>query len=92
MGLCGRDERRGALGREKAAIAKGKLVPPEKLFTKEDFGLLSVQFNIGQIPDNLKRQALVAIEQQILNEKDKKAKNETEAQHEIKVQLLDEIL
>ena len=76
-----------ATAREKAAIAKGKLIPPEKLFTKEDFGLVSVQFNIGQIPANLKREALVAIEQQILNEKDKKAKNETEVQHAIKVVL-----
>jgi hypothetical protein len=78
-----------ATARDKAAIAKDKLLEPGKIFTKDDFGVVAIEFRIDQIPDGLKTAALTQIELQFSLEKDKKTPGETATQHELKGQILD---
>jgi hypothetical protein len=78
--------------RDKSAIAKDKLIPPEKVFVEKQFGVMSFQFRFDQIPEDLRNAALTQIEVQFSLEKDKKVPGETAAQHELKGHVFDEVL
>ena len=75
---------------DKGNIATEKLLSPSKVLAGNDGGILSLLVRLDEIPGNLKEIALGQLELQLANEKDKKEKDETKAQHELKIQMLDE--
>lgn len=68
----------------------GTLLKPADVFKAHAPALLSAQFRVDQIPANLKEFALSAFDGQLDNAKEMKESGETEAQHKLKVQMLDD--
>jgi len=74
-----------------ANIAKDKLLDPAKVLTAKATNVLTASLNIDAIPANLKDLAIQEIEQGIANLKEQKDPGETDAQHKLKGQILDEV-
>jgi hypothetical protein len=72
-----------------SAIARDRLLAPEKVNPPGATGVVSLSVNIGDIPDNLKQQAIQEFQQQLANAKQMREPDETETQHKFKGQLID---
>ena len=69
-----------AAASSKAALEKGKLIPPSVMFAKPMAGSAEVHFRIDQIPDGFKQAALAQVDVQLANAKEQKVPGENEAQ------------
>lgn len=72
-----------------SAIAKDKLLAPEKLGPVNPTSVASISFNIAEIPDNLKQMAIQEFENQLANAKQQRDPNDTDLQHKLKGQVID---
>src|SRR5579884_3951507 len=68
----------------------GNLPKPTDVFRSQTPALLSASFRIDQIPANLKEFGVSQFEAQLDNAKEMKEPGETAAQHQLKVQMLDD--
>jgi hypothetical protein len=80
-----------ATAREKAALAKDKLIAPEKVLPPGQEETLSASFRVDQIPDVFKQILLSQAELQGANAEEKQTSGETSAQHALKVQAVRQI-
>jgi hypothetical protein len=74
----------------KGAIDKANLLDPAKLLPPGGTGVASASVRIDRIPDNLKQLALSNMELQLANEMEKRRPGESDAEHELKVQVIKE--
>jgi hypothetical protein len=74
---------------KKDALAKDHLLDPEKALAGARKATLSARFRLDQLPDGLKQIALGTMELKMAEEKEKKIPNETKAQHDLRVKVID---
>lgn len=71
------------------AINKANLLDPSHVLALDPKAVASITVRIDQIPDNLKQMGIQNIELMVANLKDQRDKKETDAQHKLKVAMLD---
>jgi hypothetical protein len=77
--------------REESAIAKNRLLAPATVLPEGQIGTLSLVLNLDQLPDELKRMAIGQTALQLANLKEQKMPGESEAQHQFRVAVLDQV-
>jgi hypothetical protein len=80
-----------AAGISKAALEKGKLIPPSVMFAKPQASSAEVHFRIDQIPNEYKQLALGQVEVQLANAKEQKIAGENEAQRQGRLQGIESV-
>ncbi len=78
-------------GVSKAALAKDRLLAPNKVLPAKTTSLASVVLHMEQIPQKYKDLAITGVEQQLAKEKEKKQPNETPSAKAFRLALLDEV-
>ncbi len=74
---------------DKTAIDEKRLLAPETVLPAKDIGTASLTMRLDQIPEGLRNLGLQMFELQLSQAKDQKEPNETEAQHKLKVAMID---
>jgi hypothetical protein len=77
--------------RDKAGIAKDKLLPPAKVLPPEQADTVFAGFRLDQVPDFVKNLLIGQVEVKLAELQEKKTPGESEAQQALKVQLTKEI-
>jgi hypothetical protein len=76
--------------KDKEVIDADRLLKPADVLAPAKVGVVSVTVNLDQIPRELKKLFIGQMELQLLNAKDEKDENATEAQHQLKIAMIDE--
>jgi hypothetical protein len=77
-------------GQNKEALAEKNILAPEKVLPAAgDNSLLSAQFRLSALPDQLKQIALAGLDNQLAQEKEKSVENETPALKAFRMKMID---
>ncbi|HEV3262209.1 MAG TPA: hypothetical protein VG013_35480 [Gemmataceae bacterium] len=80
-----------ATAQDKDILAKEKLLDPSKVLLASRTSTVALLLHLDQVPNELKDMGLSQFEVALANAKDEKPVGETDAQHQFKVQFLDDL-